>query len=108
MSELRNSDRMRDGWATLAAQAQRAAPSTPGTLPAGFVERVLAGRAAGPVSLARPAFERTSDERFIAWTACLALAASLVLVLWNWPELEVAWTGPPAVADAWVQVEPWL
>jgi hypothetical protein len=49
-----------------------------------------------------------SDERLLAWAACLSLAASLALLLWNWPELELVWAGPPAVSDAWVQVEPWL
>jgi hypothetical protein len=99
----RNSNQPADGWRLLAAQAQRAAPLIPTAPPAGFVERVLADRATDGVRLARQ-----DDERLVAWAGCLALAASLVLVLWNWPELEFAWTGPPSISDAWVQAEPWL
>jgi hypothetical protein len=102
-NERHDNHRPSDGWRALAAQARRAAPGVPCAPPPGFVERLLAGRAMGVARLAR-----RDHERLIAWAACLTLAASLVLVLWNWPELKVAWSGPPAVADAWAQVEPWL
>jgi hypothetical protein len=108
MSQWRSKDRRADGWQALARQAQRAAPAIAAGPPAGFVERVLAARATGSLSTASHSFDRRNDERLIAWAACLALAASLALFMWNWPEIETVWGESLAGSDAWVQVEPWL
>ena len=93
MNNRCNEDRRSDGWRTLAVLAQRAAPPLMRRPPAGFVERVLAARATDRLRLAphrqdRSGSDRNGEERLITWAAGLALAASLALLLWNWPEIE--------------------
>ncbi len=44
-----NKARLPDGWAALTVLAQHAASAAPSVPPAGFVERVLAGRTSSPL-----------------------------------------------------------
>ena len=86
-----------DGWQFVAARSQRDLTAASSRPPAGFADRVLAARRRDSGVLLR-----REDERLVTWAACLAVAASLLLSLWSWPALQVAWAGEPIVADAGV------
>jgi len=92
-----------DGWSWVVAVAGHAAPPAPAAVPLGFAERVLALRAGRPAPL-----DRRLGERLVLCAAGLAIAATLLLAAWSWPELRIAWSYPAPPLDAVVSVEPSL
>jgi hypothetical protein len=71
-------------WERLAAAC--AEPALPVTPPPGFTDRVLAA-----VPQARVALVRNDQQRVVSAAAWLALAASVLICVWSWNDLQAAW-----------------
>jgi hypothetical protein len=104
-------DKNTDGWAFVASQARKttcdsAASQAPLAPREGFVERVLA-LVKQPV-LGIGAKAEREQERLVAWAAGFALAASLLVSIWNWPTLEAVWADPGLPMEWPAYVEPLL
>src|SRR5271168_1945125 len=93
------------GWGRIASIAGRLPRPAPLPIPAGFADQVLARRAGREVILDMT-LERGRAERLVLWAAGLSFAATLLLTIWNWPELQVAWSYPAPLVDTLVLVEP--
>jgi hypothetical protein len=94
-----NSPRQTDQlWRRLTAAAQEQALST--VPPPGFADRVLAAARQEPgLMLAE------EPQRAIAAAAWFALAASLLVCVWSWPDLQATWRPAPEIASPLVSVE---
>jgi hypothetical protein len=91
-------------WRRLTA-AHVAPVSSP--CPPGFAERVVAqlGTRSDLVGV-------REQQRIVSAAACLALAASLLVCVFSWRDLEAAWSPPPtilqpAVAQPNLPLESW-
>ena len=86
-------------WRRLTSAAARApvpAVVAPAAFATGVLEQVGFGR-----RLRLP----DEQQRLVATAACFALAASLLICLWSWPELQAAWSptiaAPPVPGEVW-------
>jgi hypothetical protein len=86
-------------WRRLAGAARLDSPST--TCPPGFAQRVIA-----QLPDRRLVVVVRERQRLVSVAACLALAASLLVCVWSWRDLEAAWSPPPEILAPVVDVEP--
>ncbi|MBS0209172.1 MAG: hypothetical protein JSS27_09480 [Planctomycetes bacterium] len=107
-----NLNRAAQAWRQLTSAAQRQALPASGAgddaAPADFAARVLTAVASGPrLKLAvRPQYE-AGQQRLVSAAAWFALAASLLVCLWSWSDLQAAWTPPPEIAAPLDSLELW-
>ncbi|HWA98727.1 MAG TPA: hypothetical protein VG713_09555 [Pirellulales bacterium] len=87
-------------WQGLAANFEP--PEFPLTAPPGFADRVLQQAAVRSRRWRVP--DERQQQRLVSMAAGFALAASIVVGLWSWQDLQAAWSPPATLFEAVIPI----
>lgn len=88
-------------WQSLVCRAQQAPAEVVPPIPAGFVDQVMA-----ELPRHASAARARGAERLVAASAGLAVAASLLLAVLSWQDIESVLSAGPTSLEQIVQLEP--